>query len=98
MAPISRGRHAGQRLALLQLLHHLLDGTIQLLILAVPLADRVVVDQDVGINAMVLNNPVARLRIVAGEEGHTDVGPVHIGQRAADANDAAPGACADQFA
>ena len=96
--PVSRCGYTRQRFTVFQLFHDLLDGTIQLLILTVPLSDRVVVDQDVWIHTVVLHDPVAGLHVVAGEEGHTNIRTIHIGQRATDTNDTAPSACTDQLA
>ena len=83
---------------MLEFLHDLLDGPVELLVFAVPFLDRVVVYHDIRIYAMVLNNPIPALRIEAGEEGHADVGPINVGKRTADADNATPGAGTNQFA
>ena len=69
----------GLRLAVLEQVENNLDGLVKLLVDAIKLLDWVVVDEDVGVNAVVLDNPVAA-GVVVGEEGHADVGAVHIGQ------------------
>ena len=77
--------------AILELLHKNLDGLVELLIFAGLLTDWVIVEQDVRVNAMVLDEPLAGLGAVVGEEWYAHVGSVHERQRAADADDAAPG-------
>ena len=96
-APVTRGGNRGQRLAVLQLLHHFLDGAVQLLVLTVPFLNRVVIYHDIGVYAMVLDNPITCLRVVAREERHTDIRPVQIGERSADADDSTPGTYTDQL-
>ena len=46
---------------------------------------------------MVFDNPLARLRIIAGEERYTDICSVHVRQWAANADDSPPGTGSDQL-
>ena len=79
------------------MVHHLLNGAVQLFVFAVPLLDRVVVYTDIRVYAVVLDDPIT-LHIVARKEGHTQVLSVDEWQRAADAYDATPRTRTDQLA
>ena len=67
-----------KRFALFELLHDYLNGFVQLLVNALLLLDRVVVNKDVRVYAVVLNNPLAGFGVVVCEERYADVGAVHV--------------------
>ena len=91
----ARSRGLRKRLAVLDLLKGNLNGLVKLLILTGIFLNRVIVQQDVRIDTVVLDDPLARRRVVVGEERHAHVGSVHVRQGAADAHDAAPGSRPD---
>ena len=86
----ARSRGLRERLAVLDLLESGLDGLVKLLILTGIFLDRVIVQQDVRIDTVVLDDPLARRRVVVREERHAHVGSVHVRQGAADAHDSTP--------
>lgn len=88
-------RYARERLAVLQFFHDHFDGFVKLLVYTLLLEDRVVIDHYVGIDAVVLDNPLAGLGVEVGEERDTHVRAVHVGERATDAYDASP--CAGSY-
>ena len=94
----SGGRDAGEGFAVLELFKGDLDGLFKLLVRAFEFLDRIIVQEDVGIYAVVLHYPLSACGVVVGEEGNTDVGAVNIGKGTAYANDAAPCARADDGA
>jgi hypothetical protein len=86
------------RLASLQLLHDFLDGALELVVGASVLARGVVVDYDVGIDAVAFDDPLLAVDGVGGELGFAQGAAVDEGDGAADADGAAPAAFADQLA
>ena len=66
-----------QRLAILYLFEEDLDCLIQLLVFAGKLLERVVVEENVRIDAMILDDPFAGFRTIVGEEWHTYIGTIH---------------------
>lgn len=69
-----------ERLAVLDLLESGLDGLVKLLILTGIFLDRVIVQQDVRIDTVVLDDSLSRRRVVVREERHAHVGSVHVRQ------------------
>ena len=86
-AEIPRSRNRSQRFTVLKIFHYFFDSLVQLLVFAIPFLNRIIVDQDIRVDTMVFDNPLARLRIIAGEERYTDICSVHVRQWAANADD-----------
>jgi len=95
--PNSRRGDGRQRFPVLQFFHYLFDGATQLLVFTIPFPDRVIVYFNIGCYAVILNDPLAGLRVVACKERNANVCPVHVGKRAADAHNASPCARPDEF-
>ena len=68
-----------QWLAVLELFQNDLNGLVELLVDTLVFKQRVIVDDDVGIDTVILYNPVA-VSVIVGEEGHSDVGAIHVRQ------------------
>src|SRR5512141_2494447 len=97
---LDRIRRDGRDLAALglEILEDDLDGFVELVVDAGELPGRVVVDDDIGLDADALDDPALALRAVRGELGLVERAAVEERQGAADADDAAPGALADERA
>ena len=94
----SWGRSFRKRFSVLQLLHDYLNGFVQLLVNALLLFDRVVINKDIRVYTVVLNNPLAGLGVVVGEEWYAYVGAVHVWKRSADTYNTSPSAGTDNGA
>src|SRR5688500_16732630 len=82
--PLRQGRRPWQRPWVRpQLFEDQVDGAVELLIDAGVFLGGVVVDDDVGIDAVAFDHPVLAGRIVGGELGLVEIAAVEEGQRAA---------------
>ncbi len=79
------------------MLHDLLDGALQLRVLAPDYVVGAVVNFDVGSDATILHHPLA-VQVVPGEFGASDVATIDERNVPADAADSSPSAFADERA
>ena len=82
----------------LQLFLNFLDSPVELLIFALEFLGRIVVDHDVGIDAVAFDDPAFAVLGVRRELRLEEIAAISQRKRVADSDDAAPGPFADQFA
>ena len=76
----------------------LLDRAIELLVFATEFFRRVIIDHDIGINAVTFDDPLFSVLGIKPEFRFEELAAVHQRKRIANSNNAAPGALADEFA
>ena len=74
----------------LNLLKGHIDRLQKLLVNSGVLLDRIVIEQDVRIDTIILDNPLTCLGIIAGGARNPDVRAVHVRQGSADSDDSSP--------